>query len=593
MGLAFVASCGAHEPPSALTQRELENVTAFANALGYIRFFHPTDAAVGVNWDAFAVRGVRVVQRAPSADSLASALTLVFAPITSHVSFARSGVALPTTIAKPADATHVVFWRHLGVGGASGGDPSTSFNIYRSERVVAPLSGIGFPITLDSIEGTVGTLPPVPDPSHPMIVELGGGVSMSVPIALFRNADFVKESLRVPRSSFVMERFTVTDRATRLADVALAWSLLTHFYPYFDVAHTDWPGALDAALRSAATDADGDAFRATLQRLMSALHDGHGFVRVASGPQLQTHDVHFAWAEGRVLVTAVGEAAAASGLRFGDEVLSVDGLPTQAALAERSTRLSGATPQFIRWWALRELLDGDPDTRAQLRVSAADGATRDVSLLRVSEAEVKPKAIDSIAEVSPGVMYIDLGRITDADFDTAIPRLQHAKAVIFDMRGYPRLSEPRMMFAHFTDTPLLSPRFMIPVKTLPNYQSVGFLDLTRTIAPSAPRLTARMIILSGGGAVSAAESALGVFEANRLGDIVGEPSAGTNGSINPFALPGGYTVNWTGVFTQKRDGTRHHGVGIIPTVPVSPTVAGIRAGRDEVLERAISLVTRN
>jgi C-terminal processing protease CtpA/Prc len=132
---------------------------------------------------------------------------------------------------------------------------------------------------------------------------------------------------------------------------------------------------------------------------------------------------------------------------------------------------------------------------------------------------------------------------------------------------------------------------MLTVNTLPNHEHVGFTDQSWTVAPATPRLTARLIILSGGAAISAAETTLGVVEGNRLGDIVGEPSAGTNGRINPFDLPGGYTVNWTGVLTQKRDGTQHHGVGILPTVPVSPTVAGIRAGRDEVLERAISLVT--
>jgi len=31
-------------------------------------------------------------------------------------------------------------------------------------------------------------------------------------------------------------------------------------------------------------------------------------------------------------------------------------------------------------------------------------------------------------------------------------------------------------------------------------------------------------------------------------------------------------------------------VGIHPTVPVSPTIAGVRAGRDEQLERAIEIV---
>ena len=591
MGLAFVAGCGAHEPPRALTSRELDNITAFTNALGYIRFFHPTEAAVGVNWDAFAVRGIRAVQRATSPDSLASALTSLFAPITSNVRFAKTGAPLPTTIPKPVDATHVVFWRHFSVGSPSGGDGTpANTGHYQSERVVAPLSEIGHSIAVDSVTGTIVSLPPVPDPYHPMIAALGGGVSVSMPVALFTHSDFVEESLRVPDPSFVMERFTANDRATRLADVALAWSLLAHFYPYFDVVHTDWPRALVAALRSAATDADGDAFRATLQRLMAALHDGHGFVRVSWGAQLQTHDVHFEWAEGRVLVTAVGEAAVASGLKFGDEVLAVDGRPIQAALAERSTRISGATPQFIRHWALRELLDGDAGTRAQLRVSTADGATRDVSLVRLSKVAVKPKAIDSIAEVSPGVMYIDLGRITDSTFETALPRLQHAKAVIFDMRGYPRSSTTRI-FAHFTDALLYSPRLMMPVNTLPNHERVGFIDRTWTVAPVAPRLMARLIILSGGGAVSAAESALGVVETNRLGDIVGEPSAGTNGMINPFKLPGGYTVNWTGLRVLKRDGTPHHGVGVIPTVPVLPTVAGIRAGRDEVLERVISLVT--
>jgi C-terminal processing protease CtpA/Prc len=83
---------------------------------------------------------------------------------------------------------------------------------------------------------------------------------------------------------------------------------------------------------------------------------------------------------------------------------------------------------------------------------------------------------------------------------------------------------------------------------------------------------------------------MGVVEEYRLGEIVGERTAGTNGNVNPFTLPGSYTVTWTGMRVLKRDGTPHHGVGILPTVPVSPTIAGLRAGRDEVLERAVQIV---
>ena len=83
---------------------------------------------------------------------------------------------------------------------------------------------------------------------------------------------------------------------------------------------------------------------------------------------------------------------------------------------------------------------------------------------------------------------------------------------------------------------------------------------------------------------------MGIVEAYRLGAIVGEATAGTNGNVNPFVLPGGYRVTWTGMRVLKHDGSRHHGVGILPTIPVTRTIKGVAAGRDEFLERAIVFV---
>jgi hypothetical protein len=41
---------------------------------------------------------------------------------------------------------------------------------------------------------------------------------------------------------------------------------------------------------------------------------------------------------------------------------------------------------------------------------------------------------------------------------------------------------------------------------------------------------------------------------------------------------------------RQYDGSPLFGVGIRPTIPISPTRAGIAAGRDEVLERGIQAV---
>ena len=110
------------------------------------------------------------------------------------------------------------------------------------------------------------------------------------------------------------------------------------------------------------------------------------------------------------------------------------------------------------------------------------------------------------------------------------------------------------------------------------------------LTPTKPFLAAKKAFITDGRAISYAESCMGIVEYYRLGAIVGAPTAGTNGNTNPFSLPGGYFIAWTGMKVLKHDGSRHHGVGIVPTIPVSRTRAGVAAGHDEFLERAILAV---
>lgn len=85
------------EAPSALSPNGRENLIAFTHLLGYVRFFHPAPEVVRVNWDEFAVRGMRVVEGAPNADSLAGVLRALFAPIAPSVVIYRTGEAAPLT----------------------------------------------------------------------------------------------------------------------------------------------------------------------------------------------------------------------------------------------------------------------------------------------------------------------------------------------------------------------------------------------------------------------------------------------------------------------------------------------------------------
>jgi hypothetical protein len=51
-----------------------------------------------------------------------------------------------------------------------------------------------------------------------------------------------------------------------------------------------------------------------------------------------------------------------------------------------------------------------------------------------------------------------------------------------------------------------------------------------------------------------------------------------------------FDFRMTGLEVLNPDGSRHHRIDVIPDVLVTPTIKGLREGRDEVLERVIELV---
>ena len=72
--------------------------------------------------------------------------------------------------------------------------------------------------------------------------------------------------------------------------------------------------------------------------------------------------------------------------------------------------------------------------------------------------------------------------------------------------------------------------------------------------------------------------------------LLGEPTAGTTGNPVNVLLPGGAILRVCSLWSTYPDGREFVGRGIQPQITVHPTVAGIRANRDEVLERAVEVL---
>jgi C-terminal processing protease CtpA/Prc len=90
--------------------------------------------------------------------------------------------------------------------------------------------------------------------------------------------------------------------------------------------------------------------------------------------------------------------------------------------------------------------------------------------------------------------------------------------------------------------------------------------------------------------ISAAEGIMSAISDLNLGTIIGEQTAGINGNINSFRLEAGYEIIFTGLKATRYDGSRFHGIGIIPNQLVFPTVNGIINNQDDILENTIKII---
>ena len=95
------------------------------------------------------------------------------------------------------------------------------------------------------------------------------------------------------------------------------------------------------------------------------------------------------------------------------------------------------------------------------------------------------------------------------------------------------------------------------------------------------------MILVDESSMSQAEYTAMAFRAAQGAVVVGSTTAGADGNVSPFALPGGVRTMISGIGVFYPDKTPTQRIGIVPNVEVRPTIAGIRAGRDEVLEEAL------
>jgi C-terminal processing protease CtpA/Prc len=425
---------------------------------------------------------------------------------------------------------------------------------------------------------------------------IGSNLSIVVPLVLMGNesstypvSDPKKLKLLLTNVSKAQPaKVSDEDVYVRLSGLIIAWNIFQHFYPYHQEVKTDWVAQLPIALSAAYAAKTSDQYLKLLGIMTEKLKDGHVYVN--SGKFMNGYNVPLGakFVEGKLVVSKIDSLPNAEGdlgLKPGDIITQIDGKPVMERFESiRSTTSGSGQWKDVR--ALRQLFDGPRGSDMSLKYLSASGAEKQILLKR----SIIRNVIDTttIKKLDNGVYYLNISTTEMKAIKARLPELESAKAIICDLRGYPRNNNE---FINYLMTVKDNNKWMfIPQIIKPDYEGVEYEAMGWALEPVLPHLKAKIIFLTGGGAVSYAESFMSFIKQYKLATIVGQPTAGANGNVTTFALPGGYTIRFTGMNVKQQDGSQLQGIGIQPDVFVKETIKGVAEGRDEYMEKAMELI---
>jgi C-terminal processing protease CtpA/Prc len=408
----------------------------------------------------------------------------------------------------------------------------------------------------------------------------------------------------------------------RLLAVFRLWNVFYYFHPYIELAG-DWDAVLPEFIARMEQVNSGRDYALTLAEMAARTADGH--TSLTGNPTLDAlygeAPLPFLvrWIEGAWVVTVVSDDPAirnhgepepgepdedeenAKGpktfdyVEVGDVVVSLDGVPVAVREDLLRRHLAASTEAGLRRKIADRLLSGPQGSAVAVTVRGRDGRLKTVKLRR---GPWTPKPAGETVRLLPGNLgYVDLNRLTIPEIDGMFERLKGTRGIVFDMRGYPngtgwdlaaRLNVRNARFGALFRRPLVTG--IGGDEERAEQTGVSFAQPLQEA--NGPKYTGKTVLLIDERTVSQSEHLGLFFEVANGTKFIGTPTAGANGDVTYFTLPGIASVRFSGHEVRHADGRQLQRIGLVPDVLAAPTLRGVREGKDEVLERGIEVLRR-
>lgn len=391
----------------------------------------------------------------------------------------------------------------------------------------------------------------------------------------------------------------MTDVGYRILSLYRYWNLIHYYFPYKNLIDQDWKEVLHDYIPKMIAADDVQAYTLTTLQLIGNIYDTHANI---SGNNSVLNNfkgtryapLEFTFIENKAVITGFHDQqkGVQTGLKIGDVLTSINGNAIDQIIQEKlkyypasnySTQLRDIAIDLLR----------TNDTLVQIEY-LQDNKIVDQTIKTYSTDEIniykKYQLKDvSIRMISPEIAYINNGKLNRTSLPQVIEQLKNTKGMIIDCRNYPSDIPMIYEFAKYLlPTATSFTKFTVGSLTTPG--EFTFINDLYVGIKNDDYYQGKIMILVNEITQSASEFYAMAYSVHPNAQVIGSTTAGADGNISSFFLPGGISTMFSGVGVYYPNKAETQRVGIKIDIECKPTIKGIQAGKDEVLEKAIQLL---
>ena len=387
-----------------------------------------------------------------------------------------------------------------------------------------------------------------------------------------------------------------TNKNSKLRMVFTYWNLVEYFFAYKYKTDQKWDITLDKIIPLAIQADNHDDFYKVMVKLACKVDDSHTEVYLYSSDTSRKTIYYFPAnariIDDKVVVTEIlGDSLAqADDIKVGDVITKVNGQTIKEIILKYKDVLSASNEAKYLDKVVAGILvsktdtvkveflkNGEYITKTMIWADYHD-SHRNEFIKGASKKKERFKLLDN------NIGYVNMGIITDKNIPAMIDLLKNTKAIVFDLRNYPKGTYEAI-------SNFISPREnKFVIYTVPDLSYPGKFKWNKEGTSSGfenkDHYKGKVIVLLNEETQSHAEWTAMCFQASGNTTIIGSQTSGADGNISVFDFKWFRTLfSGVGVFYPDKRETQR--IGIVPDIEVKPTIKGIQEGKDEVLDRAL------